>query len=169
MQDEHRNFLKELITNEIAGKTTAIHAYDKMMWTVRSGFLTLVFAGWSLIIKGAVENKSTIDQIRIYAMALSGFSLALAVGAYFIDRNYARRKFRVIRALDDLMQIAGQTDFDSLAIPKTELLELLRVSGDQDNEKYSSPAYKNEMMVSQVIYSVPSAVMVFVMLYLTLK
>ena len=99
------NFLKSLINGEIAGKNNAIHVYDRMIWMVRSGFLTLVFAGWSLMLKAAVENKVDILQIAPYVFMLCGFTLALAIGGFMIDRNYVRRKFRVIKALNGLMEI----------------------------------------------------------------
>ena len=44
-------FLTKTIGDEISGKYQAIHKYDKIMWTLRSGFLTLVFGGGGLVIK----------------------------------------------------------------------------------------------------------------------
>ena len=49
----NEDFLIKLVNSEIAGKNNAIHAYDKMIWTVRTGFLTLVFVAWSFVIKAA--------------------------------------------------------------------------------------------------------------------
>ena len=40
--------LEHMILEEIKGKNAAIHSYDKMMWTFRSGYLTLVFADGGL-------------------------------------------------------------------------------------------------------------------------
>ena len=51
-----KSFLQELILNEIKGKNAAIHAYDRMSWTVRSGFLTLFFAAWGLVLGGMVKS-----------------------------------------------------------------------------------------------------------------
>lgn len=58
-------FLEKIIQSEISGKNAAINSYDKMMWTVRSGFLTLVFAAWGLIIKSALEVKSEMASIQL--------------------------------------------------------------------------------------------------------
>ncbi len=49
--------LTKLLLGEVAGKNGAIHAYDKMVWTVRSGFLTLFFGGWGLLRKSLVARK----------------------------------------------------------------------------------------------------------------
>jgi hypothetical protein len=45
-----KTFLDKTTGDEISVKIQAIHAYDKIVWTVRSGFLTLVFGGWGFII-----------------------------------------------------------------------------------------------------------------------
>lgn len=39
-------FIKEIIKKEIDVKIQALHKYDKMLWALRTGFLTLFFAGW---------------------------------------------------------------------------------------------------------------------------
>lgn len=165
-EESHRSVIKGLINSEIAGKNNAIHAYDRMVWTVRSGFLTLVFAGWSFVIKAAVENKTDFRQTTSYIFILSAFSLALAIGAYIIDRNYARRKFRVITGLHQLMEIITTLDFDKVqSETQSELTELLKISGDADNHKYKSAAYRNEITVSRIIYSVPSALITGIIFY----
>jgi hypothetical protein len=41
------DLLGSLVLDEIEGKNKAIHAYDGMVWKIRSGFLTLLFAGWA--------------------------------------------------------------------------------------------------------------------------
>ncbi|MBL0007106.1 MAG: hypothetical protein IPP25_07940 [Saprospiraceae bacterium] len=101
----NETFLEKFVSTEIGGKNTAIHAYDKMMWMVRSGYLTLVFAGWGFVIKAALENSLDIQFIKPYILLLSSFSIVLAFGAFLIDRNYARRKFRVITAVNEIIQL----------------------------------------------------------------
>jgi hypothetical protein len=44
------NLISKIIVDEIGGKNQAIHAYDKMIWTVRTGFLTLFFARWGILL-----------------------------------------------------------------------------------------------------------------------
>src|SRR6185436_11121529 len=110
-------------------------AYDRMIWTVRSGFLTLVFAGWSITIKSAIEAKAGLANITPYVLTLCAFTLGLAAGAFIIDRNYARRKFRVIAAINELMQIITTKNIEDLDKPvPAELIELLKISGDAANE-----------------------------------
>jgi hypothetical protein len=166
LQMDNDNFIKDIITGEITGKNNAIHAYDKLIWTVRSGFLTLVFAGWSLTVKAAVENNVDFLTLMPFAFILSGFSLSLAAGAFVIDRNYARRKFRVINGVNHLMQLLTDINFNTIELKtKNELTNLLKISGDTDNKKYISGAYKNEIMVSRVIYLVPSVLISAIILY----
>lgn len=164
MKDE--SFLSILIKEEIGGKNNAIHAYDRMIWTVRSGFLTLVFAGWSITIKSAIEAKAGLAEITPFVLTLGAFSLGLAAGAFVIDRNYARRKFRVIAAVNELMQIITRIDIEKVDKPiSRELTELLQISGDAANRKHMIPAYANEILVSRIIYIVPSLLVTSIMLY----
>jgi hypothetical protein len=41
--------ITRLALAEVEGKNKAIHAYDQMIWTVRSGFVTLFFGAWALL------------------------------------------------------------------------------------------------------------------------
>lgn len=167
---DNQHFLSSLVQNEIGGKYAAIHAYDRMIWTVRSGFLALVFAGWSIIIKSAIETKAALADITPYVLTLCAFSLGLAAGAFVIDRNYARRKFRVIAAINELMQIITTKKMEELDKPvPTELVELLQISGDAANDKHLIPAFANEILVSRIIYIVPSVLITGVMMYYFIK
>ena len=92
--------LSKLAFAEVAGKNQAIHAYDQMIWTVRSGFVTLFFAGWGLLFKEllSVERISWLHG-GVFG-ALGAVSAVLAYAAHSIERNYVRRKFRVIGSLN---------------------------------------------------------------------
>ncbi|MFT3947199.1 MAG: hypothetical protein QM763_09520 [Agriterribacter sp.] len=161
-------FIEKITINEIAGKYAAIHAYDGMIWKVRSGFLTLVFAGWSLIIKTAIDNKLNLEDILQYVFILSGFSLALAMGGYKVDINYVKRKFRVINGVNELIEIAYSTNINIQSEQK-ELVELLKILGDVHNNKYISRAYTNEINVSRLIYIIPSLLVICIVLYYRIK
>lgn len=92
--------LERLILGEIEGKNGAIHAYDGMVWRIRSGFLTLLFGGWAIVLKGIVESADKQPgEYQPLAWGLFLFSLGFALGARYVDRNCVRRKFRVIAAL----------------------------------------------------------------------
>ena len=166
MSQNENDFVKSLITDAMSGKKKAIHAYDRMIWTVRSGFLTLVFAGWGLLIKGMVDNKANPSDSTPYIFILAAFSLALAIGAYRIDLNYVKRKFRVIAAINLFAQTITTIDLDDiLATGRHELAEFLKISGDAKNESYRSGAYEGESMVSKIIYAVPSALIIGITFY----
>lgn len=76
------NLIERLFLEEIGGKNRAIHAYDRMLWTVRTGFLTLFFAGWAILLKALVENSSAkpsaLDNRVLLVMLL--VSVALGIG-----------------------------------------------------------------------------------------
>lgn len=160
------DFMQKLVSSEIEGKNNAIHAYDKMVWTVRSGFLTLIFAGWSIAVKAAIESHASLIELIPYFFVLSIFSLSLAIGAYRIDRNYARRKFRVITALNHLIQVIMNTESSKMeSINNNELTQLLSISGDADNDSYKMQPYYNEINISRIIYGVPSLVITGIFIY----
>jgi hypothetical protein len=164
----NETLLEKFILTEIQGKYTAIHAYDKMMWMVRSGFLTLVFAGWGFVVKAAVESSLTIQLIKPYIFILSAFSLILAYGAFLIDRNYARRKFRVITAVNDLVRMVLSHDL-SKDVNCNNLIDLLNISGDADNQNYETPEFKNEIGISHLIYLIPSVLVCIISLISIIK
>jgi hypothetical protein len=89
----------KIVLGEIEGKNRAIHAYDGIVWKICSGFLTLLFGGWSILLTGIVQtmDKSPADYQPL-AWRLFLFSLGFAFGARYVDRNYIRRKFRVVLA-----------------------------------------------------------------------
>jgi hypothetical protein len=54
---DKQDLLEQIVLGEIAGKNRAIHAYDGIVWKLRSGFLTLLFGGWSILLTGIVQTK----------------------------------------------------------------------------------------------------------------
>lgn len=132
---------------------------------VRSGYLTLVFAGWSLIIKTAIEKQMEFQKMAPYILIISAFSLALALSGYRIDKEYARRKFRVINSINQLTKLMLSRTYDiSEYKHQDELTELLKISGDAYNKNYKSGEYNNEISIINTIYSVPSILIVIILL-----
>ena len=147
--------LHELAMTEVTGKNAAIASYDQMIWTVRSGFLTLFFGGWGLLLKALLEVVPLQPQHYAIVGALLLISTALAFAGASIDRNYVRRKFRVIASLNQLLhELAGGAASLSHGAG-TILIDQLRVSGDTDDESYKIPGYANECRVGRIIYAVP--------------
>ncbi len=132
--------LERMVQAEIGGKYLAVHAYDRMLWTIRSGFVTLFFAGWGLLLRGIIEHPfgkvgdglSNEAKEILFVIVLT--TVALGFVGLLLDQNYARRKFRVIYALDRLMGVmlakAGQPP------DPQELAEFVQVSGDKQNNTY---------------------------------
>jgi len=125
-----------------------------MIWTVRSGFLTLFFGGWGLLLKSLLEVVPLGPQHYSIVGALLLISIALAFAGAHIDRNYVRRKFRVIASLNTLLhELAVPTQSDGTA--DANLLDQLRVRGDTDDSSYEIPGYTRERSVGLIIYMVP--------------
>jgi len=129
-----REFLQEVILNEIKGKNAAIHAYDRMSWTVRSGFLTLFFAAWGLVLGGMVKEHRSPAEMSPISRALLVVSVGLALGGLLIDIGYVVRKFKVIHALNQLLQLLLDHGGEPEALiddpVRQSLRHILRVSGD---------------------------------------
>ncbi|MEP6507598.1 MAG: hypothetical protein ABJC63_05175 [Gemmatimonadales bacterium] len=150
--------LSTLILGEVAGKNGAIHAYDRMVWTVRSGFLTLLFGGWGLLLKSLVELPSIGSTQYGIVGAMLCLSIALAIGARAIDLNYVRRKFRVIDALNRLLQLLASHEisyFEESDAGKAAILPYLKVAGDSESKSYEIAGYSGEKRVGQLIYTAP--------------
>lgn len=130
---------RDLMMSEIAGKNAAIHAYDKIIWIIRSGFVTIVFGAWALLLSGAARGDGGLLRNRGLVGLMALLTLGAAVSAWFIDRNYVYRKFKVIAALDLLMDFVLKRarsvgmPGDTLVRSQDEKLVmwLLSVSGDQ--------------------------------------
>ncbi len=144
---DKEELITKIVLGEITGKNLAIHAYDKMVWTVRTGFLTLYFAGWGILFKSIVDNSSgTQVNLHRVLIAMLLVSVALSVGGLIIDQNYVRRKFRVIYALDSLLSTLLKIDV-KIVNGHDEITNYIQVSGDKDDTNYLkvsgySPAWK---------------------------
>jgi hypothetical protein len=139
--------ITRLALAEVEGKNSAIHAYDQMIWTVRSGFVTLFFGAWALLFQQLLGlQKLSWLHVGVFG-ALAAFSCVLAAAAYFIERNYVRRKFRVIASLNELMrQLEEETPTVALLAPN------LRVAGDTDAGDPDTPGFSSERSVGRYIY-----------------
>jgi hypothetical protein len=154
------DFFKNIIIKEIDGKNQAIHEYDKMLWALRTGFLTLFFAGWGLLLAPFAEQKPIPDNqlidINTLLLVMASISLTICIGGFLIDLNYIRRKYRVIHSLDLLYKrIFSQEKLNEL---KTEqFLDLIQVSGSKANKNYikTSGGYSREKIVTYLIYLMP--------------
>jgi len=139
--------ITRLALAEVEGKNKAIHAYDQMIWTVRSGFVTLFFGAWALLFQQLLGvQRLTWLHAGVFG-ALTVFSGVLAFAAHSIERNYVRRKFRVIASLNELMR---QLERDTLSI--AELAPNLRIAGDTDAGDPDTPGFSSERSVGRYIY-----------------
>lgn len=88
------------------------------------------------------------------AWGLYLFSLGFALGAWYVDRSYVKRKFRVILALDRLTDAVIACGGDYGRIPP----ELLKVAGDSAEMPYRSPGYREACWAELSVYLVPAVI-----------
>ena len=128
--------IDKIIHGEIEGKNRAIHAYDKIIWMIRSGYLTVFFIAWSILLKTLLEHGGNPPAgLNGILLAMLLITLILSMGAFVIDINYIRRKFRVIHALDALLACLLREDFQ-IRRNVGEISQHLQVAGDKDNDNY---------------------------------
>lgn len=156
------DFMEKLVLGEIAGKNAAIHAYDGMVWKIRTGFLTLTFGGWAILLKGLAESASPERYYKPIAWGLYLFSLGFALGAWYVDRLYVQPKFRVIHALDSLTEELTARNGNCTGIPA----DLLKVAGDKADDSYQCDGYRNALKAEYAVYMAPIAVVFAVVLWL---
>jgi hypothetical protein len=144
--------LEKIVLAEVQGKNMAIHAYDGMVWKVRSGFLTLFFGGWSILLKAIVDAPAPDwGTDGALAVALLLFSFGFALVAWVLDRNYIRRKFRVILALDELTAALINSGGDVRQIPAG----LIAVAGDNSDMLFDCGGYRQARRAELAVYLVP--------------
>lgn len=149
---QNNELFEKVLLGEIEGKNRAIHSYDGIIWRVRVGFLTLLFGGWAILLKGIVETSATEPtQYSKLVLGLVVFSIGFALGAWIVDRNYVQRKFRVILALGALIDdIRSHSDNYEKISPG-----LLKVAGDNGDMPFDSKGYRQAIAVGLVVYLIP--------------
>jgi len=78
------------------------------------------------------------------------FSVEFAFGARHVDRSYIRRTFRVIHALDRLIDEIALCAGEYRRLPP----ELLRVAGDNPATPYDGAGYREASLAALIVYLV---------------
>jgi len=151
---------EKIIMKEIDGKIQAIHEYDKMLWALRTGFLTLFFAGWGLMLKSLL-GVTPVEKMNLILLMMTLLSMIICIGGISIDLNYVKRKYRVIYALDLLYgHILGEEKFDESLIAK--IREFISISGCKANKHYLWVlGYTKERDVALLIFLMPMISLIF--------
>ena len=95
----------DLIQNGLEGKSSAIAAYDEMLWKIRAGYAAILYGVFTLVVGLADKTKwpfSTESISWVAIMLVTGFTLAASV----MDWSVLRSKFRVIQAREELVDFA---------------------------------------------------------------
>lgn len=158
---------KDIILGEIAGKNAAVHAYDKILWMIRTGYLTLFYGAWAIVLKGIIDDGGDYIQYKETMIFMFSITFSLAIGACVVDNNYVRRKFRVIFALNKLLKYSFDIK-DEESINEeimTKLHEYLKVSGEK-NDSYKSDGYKQAVLAERLIFGVSILPLILALLYI---
>ncbi len=154
----------QIILDEIKGKNQAIQAYDGILWKIRPGYLTIIFAGWGFLLKGVLDKIDTfptwavnLDKVVVPTLLIS---IGLCIGALIIDLGFVWRKFRVIAALNELlpmciMEWAPEKTGDSSKAVQGDLERLMQVSGYVGEVRSMAKGAAMEVAVSVLLYLVP--------------
>jgi hypothetical protein len=156
-----KEILKDTIKFEMDGKNQAIHEYDKMIWALRTGFLTVFFAVWGLIIKAIIDNGK-MPLLHNIVPVMIMLAAVISLSACCIDSSYVRRKYKVIKALNKLYWTlidsaqGGHIEYDKFK-------NLLIISGttalmseaDLNSFKLKGTGYWREIVVCVTVYLVP--------------
>lgn len=117
--------------------------------------MVLLFGGWAILLKGIVEGAEKQPR-AVWGLFL--FSVGFAFGAWYVDRSYVRRKFRVILALnrliDEIRECAGE--YHKLSP------ELLKIVGDSTDMPYDSKGYREAVKAELSVYLIPLVILMVV-------
>lgn len=146
---------QKIVMDELAGKNNAIQTYDQTLWKIRSGFLTLLFAGWGALLSFLGDNP---EMIAPFTAAMFCVSVGLSVAGLLIDLDYIERKYRCIVALRLLLEDAWKHIDEPDEFENKD--KWLRISGDDTDidftkppcEPYEKNSYKRARKVPFLIY-----------------
>jgi hypothetical protein len=155
-------FIEKFVLDEVAGKNDAIHGYDKIIWIIRSGFLTLVFAGWAILLKEMASNTSLPKDASCLVLGMLFLSMGLAVVGYIVDFNYLRRKFRVVHIKNELVNVIMNNSDDASSVPPY----MLEITGTKDSNDYHCRGYYWACVEGIVVYFAPVLMLVLAVLSL---
>ena len=101
-------------------------------------------------------NVGETDRHVPLSAGLLLFSCGFAFGAWYMDRHYIRRKFRVIIALDSLVAELTAGGGDAAKVSP----ELLMVSGDNGTRNYDCEGYRQARWAELAVYLTPLLVLI---------
>ena len=157
-----RSFLEQILLDEIQGKNGALHAYNRIIWTIRTGFVTVFFSAWGILLSGLAREEADVQLITKLVIPIWILSVGLSLCAWWVDRHHIRRKLRVVSALNaTLAEIADHANAGSddeegrspLSVESTK--QFLTISGDSGDRSYEGAGYVEEKRACMVIYTLP--------------
>jgi len=133
---ERESLLEKTIMFELGGKNQALHEYDKMLWNLRIGYLTLFFTACGLLVKAFIDNEGIYQAGNILYLILI-MSFTISFGAFAVDYNYVKRKYRVIRALNLMYEMITEKVKNEKPDPQ-DFIDLIKISGTTKIRKKDS-------------------------------
>ena len=94
--------LTELVRDGIAGKDKAITAYDDMLWKIRAGYASVLYAIATVSITLIDKTKWKVPQSQALAIAVA-LTVGFTIAAFVLNLQIIRSKLRVIDSKEELI------------------------------------------------------------------
>ena len=147
---EEPPLIVQVVKEEMAGKHRAIYAYDKIIWRIRVGFVTLFFGGWAIFLTGYLGKNAVAERAEVALIGLLLFSMASALAAFMADTRYRAGKAQVIADLEGFLAALlkqHREEAEKANLPPDATRRLLRISGEQSDA--------TKLRATLFIYGVP--------------
>ena len=144
--------LAGLITEELKGKKVALGRYDSILWKIRSGYVVVLYGAL-----GIASKDIPLASYRSLVL-VGGFSLLGCI----LDQNFAVQKFRVVRAIDRLVdhavKIANGEELSSA--DRANVRDLLHISGHSNQGVDRGAWIRDSVSVLLLYFATPLLVAV---------
>ena len=124
-----------LVIAELGSKRAAVHAYDSIIWKVRTGYAIVLYTGLGLIYGDVLGLKDLPSPWRISVGLL--FIVSLSIAAAAIDLSFLRGKLRVVERKNELPDLALTLSTCS-GVEADKLRRALRHAGEDPSIYISS-------------------------------
>lgn len=121
--------VEELIRSQLAGKAKALELYDAILWKIRAGYLTVLYAlltvlsGKEFQLAELIGPQRKIDFLFYTAVSFSSC-------AFLLDLKFLFAKHKVVQARNRLSDCAYDLASQKKGGGQGELKRLLHLSGE---------------------------------------
>ena len=126
--------------SSLDSKLAAINKYEEILWKVRAGYLSILYAGLTFLV-----GKTNLDVTGLQKVALDETAsltvffliLGFSLSAFMVDFAYLRKKIRVTVIRDMLVEAAYYPECKY----KDQMYRLLQLAAERPLKKHLSVAH----------------------------